>query len=203
MSNFSFSHSVFKRLTLQTPKNQGLFGKGLTLYHKITTLTTPRKRAFENIVGKEENAGNKHFLPFSQCFLPYQRHKSSFEQHINCRLQMLSIWTSLKFCQLVKTLAPFSQIMVHIISYHMTLLYPFPNKLWFLRVCCTSLLKTLWKKKIFLLTSNFFFSQCFLSFQNFPPFSSNSKLSSANSFSLEESKIYRLGRVKPFPNQKF
>ena len=28
-SNFSFSHSVFKRLVLQTHKNQGLFGKGL------------------------------------------------------------------------------------------------------------------------------------------------------------------------------
>ena len=28
-SNFSFSHSVFKRLVLQTCKNQGLFGKGL------------------------------------------------------------------------------------------------------------------------------------------------------------------------------
>ena len=29
MSNFSFSYSVFKRLLLQTRKNQGLFGKGL------------------------------------------------------------------------------------------------------------------------------------------------------------------------------
>ena len=29
-SNFSFSHSVFKRYVLQTCKNQGLFGKGLT-----------------------------------------------------------------------------------------------------------------------------------------------------------------------------
>ena len=28
-SNFPFSHSVFKRLVLQTVKNQGLFGKGL------------------------------------------------------------------------------------------------------------------------------------------------------------------------------
>ena len=28
-SNFSFSHSVFKRLVLHTRKNQGLFGKGL------------------------------------------------------------------------------------------------------------------------------------------------------------------------------
>ena len=29
MNNFSFSHSVFKRLVLQTGENQGLFGKGL------------------------------------------------------------------------------------------------------------------------------------------------------------------------------
>ena len=29
LSNFSFSLSVFKRLVLQTRKNQGLFGKGL------------------------------------------------------------------------------------------------------------------------------------------------------------------------------
>ena len=28
-SNFSFSHSVFKRLVPQTRENQGLFGKGL------------------------------------------------------------------------------------------------------------------------------------------------------------------------------
>ena len=36
-SNFSFSNSVFKRPVLQTRKNQGLFGKGLTLYHTIPT----------------------------------------------------------------------------------------------------------------------------------------------------------------------
>ena len=30
MSNFSFSHGVFKRLVLPTCKNQGLFGKGLS-----------------------------------------------------------------------------------------------------------------------------------------------------------------------------
>ena len=38
---------------------------------------TPKK-PFENIVGKGENAGDQHFLLFSQCFLPYQRQKSSF-----------------------------------------------------------------------------------------------------------------------------
>ena len=34
-SNFSFSHIVFKRLVLQTRKNQGLFGKGLKIVHWI------------------------------------------------------------------------------------------------------------------------------------------------------------------------
>ena len=43
-SNFSFSHSVFKRFVLQTLKNQALFGKGL------------RKDLFVSIVGKAENA---------------------------------------------------------------------------------------------------------------------------------------------------
>ena len=32
---------------------------------------------------------------------------------------------------------------------------PFPNSPWFLPVCSTSLLKTLWKKEKFLVTSNF------------------------------------------------
>ena len=35
---------------------------------------------------------------------------------------------------------------------------PFPNKPWFLRVCYTSLLKTLWEKEKLLVTSNFSFS---------------------------------------------
>ena len=35
---------------------------------------------------------------------------------------------------------------------------PFPNKPWFLRVCCTRLLKTLWEKEKLLVTSNFSFS---------------------------------------------
>ena len=33
MSNFSFSHSVIERLMIQTCKNQGLFGKGLSTKH--------------------------------------------------------------------------------------------------------------------------------------------------------------------------
>ena len=39
------------------------------------------KKHFENIVGKEENAGgNQHFLLFPQCFLPYQEQVWPFEQ---------------------------------------------------------------------------------------------------------------------------
>ena len=35
ISNFSFYHSVFKRLVLQTRNNTGLFGKGLIHHHKM------------------------------------------------------------------------------------------------------------------------------------------------------------------------
>ena len=31
--------------------------------------------AFENIVGKGENAGYQHFLLFPQCFLPFKTQK--------------------------------------------------------------------------------------------------------------------------------
>ena len=38
-SNFSFTHSVFKRLVLQTCKNQGLFGKGLSQVQKTESMS--------------------------------------------------------------------------------------------------------------------------------------------------------------------
>ena len=49
-SNLSFSHSVFRRLVLQTRKNQGLFGKGLNTFLKkqSSAFATLRKKAFEN-----------------------------------------------------------------------------------------------------------------------------------------------------------
>ena len=47
----------------------------LTLYHTVPSLKTLKKKAFENIVGKGENAGHQHFLLFPQCFLPDQRQK--------------------------------------------------------------------------------------------------------------------------------
>ena len=72
---------------------------------------------------------------------------------------------------------------------------PFPNKPWFLRVCSTILLKTLREKKKLLVTSNFSFSHSvFYLFGELSAIFNKLELSSANSFSLEESKICRLGK---------
>ena len=51
-SNFSFSHSVFKRLVMQTCKNQGLFRKGLILYRTMMTFDTLEEKAFWTHGGK-------------------------------------------------------------------------------------------------------------------------------------------------------
>ena len=76
-SNFSFSHSVFKRLVLQTRKYQGLFEKGLSC-HCLKAFADDKINVIEkwkfvlerikNIVGKGENAGFQHFLLFPHCF---------------------------------------------------------------------------------------------------------------------------------------
>ena len=86
---------------------------------------------------------------------------------IICRHPMLSIWISLKlFCSSqelmhfnIKTLWKTLQ---HADKLPLSTVNPFPNKPWFLRVCCTSLMKTQWEKEKLLVTSNFSFSQCFL-----------------------------------------
>ena len=55
---------------------------------------------------KEEIACNKQFLLFSQCLLPYMALIFHFKCTLKCRLQFVSIWTSLKFCRLVIGLFP-------------------------------------------------------------------------------------------------
>ena len=84
------------------------FCKELTLCLTITTFNKPHKKEpFEDFVEKGENAGNQHFLLFPQCFLPFPNQISIFLSHLLCRLQMFSIWNSLKFCHLVKSKAQF------------------------------------------------------------------------------------------------
>ena len=50
---------------------------------------------------KGEIACNKQFLLFSQCFLPYMALTFRFKCTLKCRLQFVSILTSLKFCHLI------------------------------------------------------------------------------------------------------
>ena len=95
-------------------------------------LKTLKKKPFENIVDKGENAGDQHFLLFQQCFLNSFKHFFfMFELQVFCHVQMLSIFPGLN---------------------------PFPKKPWFLRVCTAGLLKTLWKKDKLLIKSNLSFS---------------------------------------------
>ena len=55
------------------------FGKELTHYHTIPTLTTLRKKPQEGVLGKGENAGNLRFLLFLHCFLPFIKQISNFQ----------------------------------------------------------------------------------------------------------------------------
>ena len=58
--------------------------------------------AVENIERKGEIACDNQFLLFSQCFLPYNMTLIfHFKCTLKCRLQFVSISTSLKFCRLV------------------------------------------------------------------------------------------------------
>ena len=80
MSNFSFSNSVFKRLLLQTRKNQGLFGKGLTLDHTIPTLNDPEEESFrKTTVEQEENEVTSiSFFSYSVFYSIKKKKKLSF-----------------------------------------------------------------------------------------------------------------------------
>ena len=61
----------------------------LIIYH-----TALYKKAYENMVGSGENAGDQHFSLFATLF-------STLSKTNVMHLQMFSIWTSLKVCCLV------------------------------------------------------------------------------------------------------
>ena len=58
----------------------------------------------ENIVGKGGNAVTSifSFSEFPECFLPFPEQIIFFQSHLFCCLQVLSNWSGLKFCRLVK-----------------------------------------------------------------------------------------------------
>ena len=53
---------------------------GLLFSTQSRLLLTLKEKAFENIVGKGENAGSQHFLLFPQCFLPFPKQILIFTQ---------------------------------------------------------------------------------------------------------------------------
>ena len=65
---------------------------------------------------------------------------------------------------------------------------PFPNKPWFLRVCRSGLLKTLWEKEKLLVTSNFSFSHSV-----FKPLDERSII--FNKLEIVFCKLFQFGRV--------
>ena len=103
-SNFSFSHSVFKRLALQIRKNQGLFGKGLSYMYCLQmlpfwtkpkfcclgevycTVPTLNNCPFENIVGKEKKMlVTRIFSISNNVFYPIKRnHYFSNHESVTC-----------------------------------------------------------------------------------------------------------------------
>ena len=127
-SNCSFSHSVFKRLVLQTRENQGLFGKGLRT-----------KLNFCNLV-----------LSFLKTSMFLDKGTGSLIWLLTLSQTSVSaVQVFWKHCRERKNCSSRA-------------ISPFPT-----------VFSTL--------------------FENFLPFSASLKLSSANSFSLKESKICRLG----------
>ena len=96
---------IVQYLTIPLSNDQEWVTKGksacLTHYHTIPTFDDLRKKPLENIEGKGENAGDQHFLLFPQCFLLFTKQISNFQSLLFCCLQMLSIWTSPKYCRLV------------------------------------------------------------------------------------------------------
>ena len=88
-----YVYGLWQCTILYTPGNKCQFCSIKPILLPLNTLPhnpdlpALKKNDFENIVGKGENAGHQHFLLFPQCFLPYQRQKLSFQQHLFCRLQ--------------------------------------------------------------------------------------------------------------------
>ena len=134
---------------------------------------------------KEKLLVTSNFSFAHSVFYPIRELSSIFYQIWNCRLQTLSIWKSLKFVvwERVKednngsvnpSTTQFRQSTLyqtmkcsmglnwkHIADDKINVTQrfnPFPNKPWFLPVCSTSLLKTMWEKEKLLITSNFSFS---------------------------------------------
>ena len=100
------------------------------------------------------NSSHFYFLwPVTTSFICIPRDCLHMYQSISCPVAVIKRYTL------------YQQILRYILTgrektlSRLDSVHPLPNKPLFLRVYCTSVLKTLWGKKKLLVTSNFFFSQ--------------------------------------------
>ena len=103
ISNLIFSNNVFKTSLHQGHQHLGLFGKMLTLYLTKKKISTKGRRLLKIFWEKEKMLVTSIFS-FSQHVFYNTTKKSILESHLFCHLQMLLIWTSVKFHCLVKGL---------------------------------------------------------------------------------------------------
>ena len=75
----------------------------LTLYHPISTFNDNENEAFENILGKGENAGSQLFLLIPKCFQPFSKQFQFLVIFILLSARPLNLDLS-KFCRRVKGL---------------------------------------------------------------------------------------------------
>ena len=57
-----------------------------TFNHAILSFNNLHKKDFENLFGKAQIACNQYFFLFPQCYLPYQRQKSSYTSKLKLLL---------------------------------------------------------------------------------------------------------------------
>ena len=75
------------------------------LPHKAAFSRTRDIWLWKTLREKEKNACNKQFFLFSQCFLSDMALYSHFKCTLNCRLQLVSIWTNAKICRQIMSQA--------------------------------------------------------------------------------------------------
>ena len=208
-----FCKQVFKRVTQGTflanyfkigpgvPEEE-IFYELLKIFHFIDMAT----RVFEGIKFCEhflQRTSQGTFLPSLVQFGPTVWEEKMFKEYVedpNGRWTLhhpnkLPLSTCSGELKNERKMSRCSYMLSCLFTSHGPCFNPFPNKPWFLPVHSASLLKTLWKKEKLLVTSNLCFSHSVsYPFGELSELSPKLKLSFANSFRLEESKICCLGK---------
>ena len=150
-------------------------------------------KAFVIIVGKEEKLIISILSFFLTIFFTIRRQKVLTSRSLKFLYQTTKFWSGPIWKHSQTTMWQEIEICigkgrVYCGKKENLLFNPFPNKPWFLRVCSTSLLKTLWEKEKLLVMSNFSFSHSV-----FYPFGKLSAI--LINFEIVVCKFFQFGRL--------